>query len=185
MTITQAQLDRIMPNAVNRTDLFIDHVNTTLDRFEINTPLRIAAFLAQIAHESGELRYVKEIASGADYDNRKDLGNTCADAVRIARDNKTTAGRFYKGRGLIQVTGYYNFKDCSEFFKQDFIHHPELLSEPLYATLSAGWFWNSRNLNGMADKSQFKDITKKINGGYNGMASRLTYYGRAKAVLKI
>jgi len=99
----------------------------TMVKFEINTPKREAAFIAQLAHESGSFKYVKEIASGSAYEGRKDLGNIePGDGVR------------FKGRGLIQLTGRANYKKASEFFNEDFISKPELIETPKYATLIAG-----------------------------------------------
>lgn len=157
---------------------FVDPINETLQRFEINTPARVASFLAQLAHESGSLRYVKEIASGAAYDTGTlavRLGNTPAD---------DDDGERYKGRGLIQITGTTNYKAVSKYFGVDFLKNPELLEQPRWAALTAGWFWNSRGLNVYADKLMFKTITQKINGGLNGYADRLAHFERIYALLK-
>ena len=154
--------------------------------FSITTPARQAAFLAQIAHESGSLRYVREIADGSAYDTRADLGNTRAEAVRLARENGTTPGRMYRGRGLIQITGYDNYRACSQGLLNDpdmLPQHPDMLEMPTLAVRSAAWYWDSRNLNSFADAGQFEAITRKINGGLNGQADRLAHYERAKRVL--
>ena len=101
--ITGAQLQSIMPFAKARIPSFVAPLNAAMYEFHINSPLRQAAFIAQIAHESGELRYVKEIASGAAYEGRKDLGNT-----------QPGDGMRYKGRGLIQITGRNNYAECGK-----------------------------------------------------------------------
>jgi len=140
----------------------------TMAKYQINTPKRQAAFLAQLAHESGSLKYSKEIASGQAYEGRKGLGNTePGDGVR------------FKGRGLIQLTGRANYQLASNDFGVDFISHPELIETPLYATMIAGWFWNKHRLNALADTQQLSAITRKINGGMNGYADRLKHYERA------
>ena len=173
MLLTVDQLNKVMPLAGRRVEIFYPHVAATLVEFEINTPHRIAAFLAQLAHESGELRYVEELASGAAYEGRKDLGNTeIGDGVR------------YKGRGLIQITGRSNYWQVSNFFGIEFINEPELLSRPEWAARSAGWFWSSRKLNVLADAQDFRAITKKINGGYNGYPDREKYYKAALAIYR-
>lgn len=154
-------------------DNFINPINQTLDKYRINTPLRIAAFIAQIAHESGSLRYEKELASGDAYEGRKDLGNI-----------HSGDGRKYKGRGLIEITGETNYELVSKALGQDFVNHPELLEQPIYAALSAGWFWDTHNLNHLADNSCFTIITKTINGGLNGLQEREQFYERAKAIIK-
>lgn len=169
--ITVDQLRKIMPNAGRRVDVFYPHLAATLTEFEINTPIRAAAFLSQLAHESGELRYTEEIASGAAYEGRVDLGNTHpGDGVR------------FKGRGLIQITGRSNYFQLSSFFGIDFVAEPERLARPEWAARSAGWFWSSRKLNTLADVQDFRAITKKINGGYNGYADRQKYYRLALEV---
>jgi putative chitinase len=152
---------------------FLIPINKTLDEYEINTPQRIRMFLAQIGHESGQLRYVRELASGEAYEGRKDLGNTSpGDGVR------------YKGRGLIQITGKHNYALCSLALDLPLLEKPELLEEPLNAVRSAGWFWSNKNLNALCDLGLFKELTKRINGGTNGYADRYKLYQRAFEVIK-
>jgi putative chitinase len=175
--ITLAELCAIMPYARKRAVTFLDHLNAAMVEFEINNPLREAAFLAQVAHESGELRYVRELASGADYDvGRKAvaLGNTPED---------DGDGERYKGRGLIQLTGVANYRECSAALFGDpdaLLDRPERLEDPEVACRSAAWFWNSRGLNALADKGDFLRITKLINGGTTHYKERVAYYERAK-----
>ena len=170
--ITLDELKRIMPHAGARADYFLEPLNDAMQEFEINSNVREAAFLSQIAHESGSLRYVKEIASGDAYEGRQDLGNT------VDGD-----GRRFKGRGLIQITGRTNYAQCGAGLGLDLLAYPELLEETANACRSAAWFWKSRGLNELADKGDFKLITKRINGGYNGYQDRLSYYERAQQVL--
>ncbi len=166
------ELIAIMPYAKNRADTFLEPLNECMDAYEINTPLRQAAFLAQIAHESAQLRYVEEIASGAAYEGRKDLGNTHpGDGVK------------FKGRGFIQTTGRSNYLACGNALGLDLINNPELLELPENACMSAGWFWQSRGLNKLADIGDMMLITKRINGGTNGLEDRLALYKKAKEVL--
>ena len=177
MTITVEQLKRIMPNAGHRTGVFIGPLNQAMAEFCIDTPMRKAAFLAQIAHESGSLRYVRELASGEAYDTGRlaaRLGNT---------PEADGDGQRYKGRGLIQITGRHNYIACGMALDVDLLGNPELLEQPELACRSAAWFWDSRDLNKLADEGQFRAITRAINGGYNGYEDRLAYYERAKAVL--
>lgn len=172
--ITYEELRQIMPLGVSRVDKFLGPLNDAMTQYDISTPGRIASFLAQLAHESGELRYVKELASGEAYEGRVSLGNTQAgDGVR------------FKGRGLIQITGRTNYDNCSIglFGDLSLLDTPELLEEPRWAAMSAGWFWRSRKLNNLADIGDFKGITRVINGGYNGLADREMYYKRALEVL--
>lgn len=185
--LTLAQLLEIMPAAdKTRAAEFLSHINAAMQEYAITTPARQAAFLAQIAHESGSLRYVREIADGSAYDRRADLGNTRPEAIRLAKEAGTTPGRMYRGRGLIQITGYDNYRACSLGLLQvpDMLcEHPEMLEMPTLAVRSAAWYWDSRRLNAFADAGQFETITRKINGGLNGQADRLAYYERAQRAL--
>lgn len=170
--MTLEQLKQILPHAGHRADLFYPFLVSAMDEFEINTPARQAAFLAQIAHESGSFRYVKEIASGGAYEGRTDLGNVeIGDGIR------------FKGRGLIQITGRRNYSDCAAALGVECVERPELLESPELACRSAGWFWHTRGLNALADQGDFVRITKRINGGTNGLMDRQEHYDRAKRVL--
>lgn len=173
MQITKAQLKHIFKEAPeSRIDRWLEPLNRTLDEFEINTPSRVRMFLAQIGHESGQLRYVRELASGEAYENRADLGNTQpGDGVR------------YKGRGLIQITGRSNYALASLALGLPLLDKPELLEEDMHAARSAGWFWYKKNLNSLADMGQFQLITRRINGGLNGYADRYKLLQRAIEVI--
>lgn len=170
--MTADELIQILPDAKNRVDEFICYLNDAMDEFEINTPLRQAAFIAQIGHESGQLRYTEEVASGAAYEGREDLGNT------VKGD-----GKRFKGRGLIQITGRSNYIACGQALALDLLLHPELLSETESACRSAAWFWQAHGLNELADRYEFVRITRRINGGTNGLADRINLYEKAKLVL--
>ena len=170
--LDEATLLKIMPHAKSRVQDFLEPLNAAMREFHINTPERQAAFLAQIAHESGELRYVKEIASGIAYEYRKDLGNT-----------QPGDGMKFKGRGLIQITGRNNYHECGNALGVDLITSPELLETNDMACRSAAWFWASHGLNDLADKGDFERITKRINGGLNGLKERQAYYVKAMLYL--
>jgi putative chitinase len=172
MAITLKQLQKIMPFAKARASLFLDPLNRAMDEFGIDTPARQASFLAQIGHESGQLRYVEEIASGRAYEGRADLGNTQpGDGVR------------FKGRGLIQVTGRTNYAKCGAALGLDLIGNPGQLAEAENACRSAGWFWETNGLNALADAGDQVRVTKRINGGTNGLADRLALFSAAQQVL--
>ena len=167
MEITREQILRVMPSANSRVDKYLVFINRYASEFGITTH-----YLAQIAHESGELRYTKELASGAEYEGRKDLGNT-----------KKGDGVRYKGRGLIQLTGKANYKAYKEYCSFDVVAKPELLEQPLGAVRSSMWYWKTHDMNALADKDDVKAVTKRINGGYNGLAARQKYLDRAKKAL--
>lgn len=149
------------------------HLNNAMDEWDITNLLRRASFLAQVGHESMQLFYTKELASGKAYEGRLDLGNTQpGDGVR------------FKGRGLIQLTGRLNYTKMMMALDVDCVEHPEILEAPDLATRSAGWFWKTHGLNQLADTGDQRRVTKRINGGYNGLHDRLTLYEAALKALK-
>ncbi|QVN08358.1 glycoside hydrolase family 19 protein [Pseudomonas rhodesiae] len=176
MSITSQQLLQILPNAGRQVGVFISALNTAMNRYAIVGTLRVAAFIAQVGHESGQLRYVREIwgptAQQAGYEGRADLGNI------VVGD-----GSNYRGRGLIQITGRANYAACGEVLGLDLINQPTLLEQPQYAAMSAAWFWSTRGLNTLADQGQFVKITRRINGGLSGQEDRQALYDKALKVL--
>jgi putative chitinase len=184
MTLTTKQLEAMIPNASDvRIAQYLGYINAAMKAYDINTSLRVAAFIAQITHESGSLRYTSEIASGSAYEYRKDLGNLDPRAIAAARKKGTTTGKFYKGHGLIQITGFHNHLKCGEALGLDLVNDPELLTKPEYAALSAAWWWRTHGLNELADKKMFQRITRLINGGTNGAEDRIANYARCLKVL--
>jgi len=155
--------------------LYLPLLISALPKYKINTPLRTAHFLAQVGHESLSFVYTQEVASGAAYEGRLDLGNTLAgDGVR------------FKGRGLIQLTGRDNYKNYGKYISLDLLHsgNEQLIADtPEYALDVSLWFWNKRKLNDYADEDNLKAITRRVNGGYNGLEDRERYLNRAKFFL--
>lgn len=166
--MTKNQLLAVMPNAKHRlTDEVVGYLNMAAERYQIATPARKAAFIAQLAHESGELKYVRELASGAAYEGRTDLGNSQpGDGVKFA------------GRGYIQCTGRANYEWMAEELGIDCVNKPELLELPLYAALVSGAFWKKEHLNTFCDSGDFRRLTKEINGGYTHLERRVEYWLR-------
>jgi predicted chitinase len=171
--VTLEQLRAIMPNLpLSKAQQYLPYLNQAMAEAQINTPPRKAAFLAQLAHESVQLQFMEEIASGAEYEGRKDLGNIYpGDGVR------------YKGRGPIQLTGRYNYRNAGAALGLDLENNPTRAADPDIAFRIAGWYWTTHNLNAKADAGNFDGITLAINGGYNGKASRDAYWAKAKQVL--
>ena len=164
-------------------------IQSACDSHEINTPLRIAAFLAEIGVESGRLVYTAELwgptLAQQEYDppsaKAKGLGNT-----------DLGDGFKYRGRGLIQVTGKANYAICGLALNLPLIDHPELLQQPDNAALSAAWFWSNNKLNQWADAGNFLAVSRAINLGNpnskgmpNAYTQRLQLYGDAKTALGI
>ncbi|GFM48948.1 glycoside hydrolase family 19 protein [Pseudomonas cichorii] len=180
MPITQQQLLQILPSAGSRAGVFVPALNAAMGKYQVITPLRIAAFIAQIGHESGQLRYVRELGNDA-YLSKYDTGRLAANLGNTPEADGD--GQLYRGRGLIQITGRANYAACGEALGLDLINHPELLEQPEHAAMSAAWFWDRARLNGLADKEDFLLITKRINGGTNGLEERQAFYKRALKVL--
>lgn len=172
--VTPEQLQKAIPYSGARAFAFAGPLTAAMAEFGINTPQRQAAFIAQVAHESGSLRYTLEIASGAAYEGRLDLGNT-----------QPGDGMRFKGRGLLQITGRTNYGKCATALGLDLLRSPELLESPAGACRSAGWYWQVRNLNGFADRDAFGSLTKAINGGFNGLDERCAAWRAACKALGI
>lgn len=148
----------------------------------INTPQRLAMFLAQVLHESGEFRYLEELGNDA-YLAKYDTGSL---AKRLGNTPEADGdGQLYKGRGLIQITGKDNYQKCGHALQLPLLKKPELLEEPRHAVASACWFWFSRKLNKQADLNAITACTKIINGGTNGLNDRIEYWKRAKLAMGI
>lgn len=174
--IAEQQLREMFPNAGARLTPHLPYIPDALEFGEINTPMRQAAFLAQLAHESACFLYMEELASGEAYEGRADLGNTePGDGVR------------FKGRGPIQITGRANYQACGAFLGLPLLAEPELLTRPEYGTMSAAWFWKEAKpwLNRCADRGWFKVTTRLINGGLNGWDARQQYYQRNLRLLDL
>ena len=177
MKIYDTQIRRIMPNAPSsRISEFVASFNKWCSTFGISSPWRASHYIAQVAHETGELRYMEELSSGAQYEGRKDLGNIHpGDGVR------------YKGRGYLQTTGRSNYQRyaSSKYCNGDLMSHPEWLSRSPGNQKSSMFFWMVNGLNELSDFDDVKSVTKRVNGGYNGLESRMYYTRRAKSVFNI
>ncbi|AZD00712.1 glycoside hydrolase family 19 protein [Pseudomonas chlororaphis] len=183
MTVTLKQLQQILPNAGARAGVFVSALNAAMSRRQISTPKRIAAFLAQIGHESGQLLYVRELG-GSQYLSKYDTGKL---AEKLGNTPAADGdGQKYRGRGLIQITGHNNYRQCSLalFDDERLLRTPELLEQPQWAAESAAWFWEQNGLNELVDRDQFNTITRRINGGLNGLEDRLQIWARAREVLQ-
>lgn len=197
---------------VKNPEKWIDAVVATCQEFEIDTPQRIAGFLAQTSHESGGYTMLSENLNyraatlaacwpnrfavlGADKKPVKENGKLVPTAVANSIAGKPElianlvySGRMgngpaesgegwaFRGRGLKQLTGKFNYTKCSEGLGADLVVNPDLLLEPVYAARSAGWFWKTNNLSTFADAGDIKGMTKKINGGLIGYEQRQALY---------
>ena len=171
-----AKLQGIMIDATERNiTTYADPLAAKMAARAIDTPLRQAHFLAQVGHESGELRYTEEIASGDAYEGRVDLGNT-----------QPGDGRKFKGRGLIQLTGRANYTAYGDAIGVNLVdgdNPRRLATDPDLAVDIACWFWQTHGLNALADQDDVLTITRRINGGLNGLPDRERQLVRGKFFL--
>lgn len=166
--------------APSRAALFAPFIQLACDHYQITDPLDVAAFLAQTGHESQRLLYTKEV-----------WGPTVAQRTYEPPSQKATElgnsqpgdGERFCGRGLIEITGRRNYTLASIGLDLDLLNHPELLEQPEHAAMSAGWFWFNNKLSAIAKAGNFTALTRRINGGTNGLADRQALYTAAKKVL--
>ena len=174
--MTPAELAACTGARIDRAETFLPFIEAAMVEFDINSPERQAAFLAQVGHESGGLHWLVELWGATDaqrrYENRHDLGNV------VPGD-----GFKFRGRGLLQITGRANYEKTGEALGLDLVALPEQLGEPEAAARSAAWFWQSHGLNEHADAGEFERITRIINGGLNGYPERLALYRAAQETL--
>lgn len=180
---------------------WLEPLNETFQRYEINTPLRMAAFIGQCYHESGGFKVLHEnlnysaeglcrvwpsrfpsLEAAQPFHRNPDK---IAEKVYSGRmgNNEEGDGALYIGRGCIQLTGKDAYTLAGDALGVDFMHSPDLVAIPKYAALTAGWFWNKRNLNKEADAKDYTGMTKKINGGTIGLDDRVAHINTALSVL--
>ncbi|BCK58485.1 glycoside hydrolase family 19 protein [Nocardia wallacei] len=177
--VSVEQLVAIMPDlSAELAGEYLPALNAAMREGDITTPPRQAAFLAQLAHESCQLRYFEELGDD-DYFSQYDPGrpNTAAG------NTEPGDGPRYHGRGPIQLTGRANYREAGAALGLDLEANPELAAQPDIGFRIAQWYWTSRNINALADADDFAAVTRAVNGGYNGLAARQEYYARALEVL--
>ena len=180
---------------------WLQPLEDTFAKYDINTPERQAAFIGQCAHESGNFKILQENLNYSAEGLMKTWPSrfpTKEIADQYARQPAKIAGKVYNGRlgnsseeeaakylgrGLIQLTGKENYGNCGSGLGVDLLGNPDLLGTPEYAALSAGWFWNKKDLNSLADSEDIETMTKRINGGLIGLDDRKAKIAKAKQVL--
>jgi putative chitinase len=184
--LTAELLHSIMPRLSDkRNGELLPFLTAAMAEFAIDTPARAAAFLAQLAHESGQFRFMEEIWGPTDAQRRyepvtklsQDLGNTDAGD-----------GKRFKGRGPIQLTGRANYRRFGDLLGIDLLADPPRAANPDVAFRVAGLFWSKKGLNELADiatADAFKAITRRVNGGTNGLAERQAFYAAARKALSV
>lgn len=206
MKLTVEQLQACLPQAkLSNLEKFVEGINETFEHFDINTPQRCAMFLAQTAHESANFsatqenlnysakglmgifkKYFPTQDSTVSYERKPERIANRVYANRMGNGSESSGeGYKYRGRGLIQLTGKDNYRNCGKALQMDLIADPGQVAENPVAVLSAGWFWDTRKLNQWADKNDVKTVTKKINGGDIGLADRTAHYHHILEVLEL
>jgi predicted chitinase len=180
------QLRAIMPQVPSaRQPAYFPFLQTAMTEFEIDRPAREAAFIAQLAHESGELRFMEEIWGPTAAQRRYEPPSTLAANLG---NTETGDGKRFKGRGPIQITGRANYKRFGDLLGLDLVADPPRAAVPDVAFRIAGLFWSKKGLNELADLAtaeSFREITRRINGGFNGLADRQRFYEVARTVLGV
>lgn len=182
---------------------WVDALNETFERFNINTPVRQAAFIGQCSHECGNFRLLKENLNykaatlmrlwSKRFPTLEVANQYAGNPSRIAnkvyggrmgnRDEASGDGARFCGRGCIQLTGSTNYFHAGKALGVDFWAQPDLVSTPKYAALTAGWFWDTHKCNVKADAEDWVGLTKIINGGTIGLDDRIKHINQAKQVL--
>ena len=184
-------------------DQWLPYLNMTMVKYDIMSPVRQAMFLSQLAHESGNFRHVVENLNYSAEALRRVFGRhfpTDAIAQEYARKPERIANRAYanrmgngdeasgdgwkyRGRGLIQLTGKDNYTSYSNYAKNGALQNPDIVATPEFAADSAGWFWATNRLNQLADTGDVRAVTRRINGGFNGLADREAKYNKLIVML--
>ena len=184
--VTGEQLKSIMPRLSDqRNSELLPFLTAAMTEFAINTPARAAAFLAQLAHESGQFRFMEEIWGPTDAQRRYEPVTKLSAALG---NTDTGDGKRFKGRGPIQLTGRANYQRFGNLLNVDLLADPARAASPEVAFRVAGLFWSKKGLNELADVATadaFTAITKRINGGTNGLADRQGFYATARTVLGV
>jgi putative chitinase len=184
--LTHEQLHTIMPGApAARSAAFLPFLTAAMAEFAIEAPARAAAFLAQLAHESGQLRFMEEIWGPTPAQRRYEPASSLATTLG---NTEAGDGLRFKGRGPIQITGRSNYRRFGDLLDIDLVTVPEQAARPELAFRIAGLFWSKKGLNELADQATadaFREITRRINGGFNGLADRQQLYAAARAALGV
>lgn len=196
--ITEQQLSELRID-----EKWLDPLNQTFDKFEINNVNRMAGFIGQCQHESSNFKRLTENlnysgkalravwphrfdeTTAAEYHRKPEMIANKVYANRLGNGDEASGdGWKYRGRGVIQLTGKYNYAAASDAIGVDFVSEPDLVTEPLYAVMTAGWFWRTNKLNYLCDNQDWKTLTRRINGGTIGLSHRLENIEKALTVLK-
>src|SRR5687767_12149392 len=184
--LTPEQLLSIMPGiTVARRDAVLPFLQAAMTEFAIDTPARAAAFLAQLAHESGQFRFMEEIWGPTPAQRRYEPVSTLAANLG---NTEPGDGKRFKGRGPIQITGRANYRRFGDLLGTDLVADPARAALPELAFRIAGLFWSKKGLNELADRATpdaFREITRRINGGFNGLEDRQKFYAVARRVLGV
>jgi putative chitinase len=201
---TEDAVKQLIPKVKNFDEWYSNLLNT-LPEYDIDTSARVAAFMAQCGHESGGFtvmqenlnysakglvgtfkKYFPTEAQAKLYERKPEMIANRVYANRMGNgDEASGEGWYFRGRGIVQITGKNNYTKCSQslFESNVLVENPDLLLETEYAIHSACWFWSAARLNELADIGDMKTMTKRINGGYIGLEDRINHYNHAIEIL--
>lgn len=184
--ILETELQQIMPRLPKeKRQIYTPFLRAAMFDHQINTPLRAAAFLAQIAHESGEFRYMEEIWGRNGGTAQQKRYEPPSNLAKTLGNTEKGDGYRYRGRGVIMITGRFNYRKYGDLLGVDLLANPDLAAKPEYAFQTAALYWKTHGCNELADGENFIIITKKINGGTTNLADRQRYYAVAKKALGV
>jgi putative chitinase len=201
---TEDAVRQLIPKVKNFEEWYSNLINI-LPEYDIDTPKRVAAFMAQCGHESGGFtlmqenlnysakglvgtfkKYFPTEAHAKPYERKPEMIANRVYANRMGNgDEASGEGWYFRGRGIVQITGKNNYTKCSQslFESNVLVENPDLLLETEYAIHSACWFWSAARLNELADIGDIKTMTKRINGGFIGLEDRINHYNHAIEIL--
>jgi predicted chitinase len=173
MLLTVNQLEEISPYThFKRLELILPNLNTTLEKYDIRSNLRISHFLTQLVIESSHFRYIQEPGTGKLYENSTELGN-----------NKLGDGRRFISRGYIKILGRGEYEEYKKFSNIDVVGYPHFVTTPKVAMDISGWIWNKKLLNTLADQDSLKEVTRVLTGDYINLRERTDTLLRTKRAL--
>ena len=203
LAITKENLTKSIGVGLTSAANWVNPLLAVVVKYNISTNIRFNYFLANVAHECSRFSILEEnlnyssilllkdfpshfdSASASKYANNPKMIGNLIYANRMGNGNESSGdGYNFRGRGCIQITGKSMYADCGKALGLDLLTHPELLLQPINAIMSAGWFWDTHKLNLLADKGDMNSITKKINGGLNGLSDRIALLKSCKKIFK-
>ncbi len=174
--MTPDLLRKIMPASGDRATLHADALTAAMGEFSISTARRQAAFLANVAEETGQLLWMRELGDGEAYEPELVPGKPANPKAIALGNSQAGDGKRFRGGGDLMLSGRGWYLRCGTALGIDLVGNPALIAMPYYAARTAGWFWATEGLNELADADKFGAVVRRINGGYNGLDTRIGFW---------